>query len=97
MQVFTDEHRQLVSVLNDRRDSCAATPVVVQMRVLVREDLHLIRSQSTLVVDDVVAGGRHSSLADGLADQEEVVAVDGQIKLAEAKKTKKRELTVRAT
>lgn len=72
VKMFADQQRQLVRVLNDGRYTRASAPVVVEMRVLVRQHLQLIRRESAVVVDDVVAGGRDGALADGLADQVEV-------------------------
>ena len=40
-------------VLNNCRYTCAAAPVVVQVCVLVREQLHLVRSQAVGVVNDL--------------------------------------------
>lgn len=63
-----------MGVLNDARYTNRSAPVVVKMSLLVREDLHFVGRESVGVVDDVVAGRRHCSLANGLADQEEIVA-----------------------
>lgn len=79
--MFNHQHRQLVRVLHDGRNARAAAPVVVKMRLLVRQHLQLVRRQPVAVVDDVVAGRRDGALTDGLADQVEVVAVDGQKKV----------------
>lgn len=80
VQMLSDQHGQLVSVLEDSCNACAAAPVVVEMCVLVRQHLQLLRHQSVVVVDDVVAGGRDSSLPDRLVDQEEVVTGSGSEK-----------------
>lgn len=74
MQVLADEEGQLVCVLDDGWYAGASTPVVVQVRLLVCENLHLIRLQAVRVVDDVVRCGSDGSLANGLANQEEIVA-----------------------
>ena len=61
-------------VLNNGGDSGAAAPVVVEMRLFVRDDLHLVRSETVGVVNDVVGSWRDGALTNALADQVEVVA-----------------------
>lgn len=55
MQVLANQNGQLVSVLNDSRNTSASTPVVIQVRVFVRQDLHLVWFQTIGVINDVVA------------------------------------------
>lgn len=74
MQIFANQESQLVSVLNDGRDASGAAPVVVQMSLLVRQQLHPIWLESAGVVDDVVRSWSNCALSDRLADQEEIVA-----------------------
>jgi len=82
MERGAGEERQLVRVLTRSRDADSAHPVEVEVAQLVRERLVVIRLPSGVVLDDVEVGGRDSADANGLADQEEVVAVlarDGMI------------------
>jgi hypothetical protein len=74
MQMFTAKQSQFMSVLYDGRNSNCSTPIVVQMRHLVSQQLHLIGLESAGVVDDVVACWRDRSLTNRLADEEEIVA-----------------------
>ena len=48
-------------------------PVVVEMAHFVCEPLHVVRFESTGVVDDVEVGWSDCSLADTLACQEEII------------------------
>lgn len=73
VQEFSGEQRQLVSVLNNSRDTNSAAPVVIKMRLLVGHHLQLIRLEAVCVEDDVVAGWSNCSLSNTLADEEEVV------------------------
>lgn len=72
--MFADEESELVCVLNDGWHACCSAPVVVQMALLVREQLHLIWWKLAGVIDDVVACRCDGSLTNRLADEEEVVS-----------------------
>lgn len=89
MQELSDEKSQLMSVLDDCWDAGAATPVVVQMSLLVCKNLHLVGLQAVGVVDDVVRCRSDCSLANRLADQEEVIAKKKQKMLGDALGSKK--------
>jgi len=67
VEMLTDEEGKFVRVLYDGRDTCCSAPVVVQVALLVRKQLHLIWRELAGVIHDVVAGRCDSSLADGLA------------------------------
>ncbi len=48
-------------------------PVVVEMAQLVRQPLHVIRLQTTLVIYDIEVSGRHCALPDRLTDDKVIV------------------------
>lgn len=83
VQKLADQNRKLPRVLIDSRNTDTAAPVVVEMRLLVSEQLNLVSAQAAGVVNDVVACRRDCSLANGLADQEEVVAGRGIVVIIE--------------
>lgn len=83
VQKLADQNRQLPRVLIDSRNTDTAAPVVVEMRLLVSEQLNLVSAQAAGVVNDVVACRCDCSLANGLADQEEVVAGRGIVVITE--------------
>lgn len=62
MQEFTNEQCKLVSVLDDSWYTNTSAPIVVQVSLLVRQQLHLIGRQFTGVVNDIVAGWCDRSL-----------------------------------
>ena len=61
--VLTGHVRQLVSVLTGRWHSDGSGPIVVHVRHLVGEALHVIGREGEVVVDADEVRGRHGSLA----------------------------------
>lgn len=73
MQRVADKQRQFMSVLDNSRNASRATPVVIKMRLLVRQHLHLVWLQAVGVVNNIVAGWSDSSLTNRLTDKIEIV------------------------
>lgn len=74
MKVLANEECQLVSVLNDSRNSRSSAPVVIEMAVLISEQLQSVGRQSVGIVDNIVARWSNGSLPHGLAHKEEVIS-----------------------
>lgn len=63
MQELADEDRELLRVLIDSGNTDTATPIVVEMGLLVSKLLDLVSAQAAGVIDDVIAGRSDCSLA----------------------------------
>merc|ERR1719357_1259985 len=70
---IADQQSQLVSILAGGRNSNRSRPVVVKVRQLVSEPLHVLWLQAGGILYNVVGGGVDRSLCHRLGNQEEVV------------------------
>lgn len=54
-------------------------PVVVEMAQFVCQSLHVVRFQTSTIVDDIVMGGGHCTLAYRLGHQKEVIPSSNKV------------------
>ena len=79
MEGVAHKEGKLVSVLAHHRYPHRPRPVVVEVAQLICQGLDVLRFESRGVLDNVVAGGVHCPLPDGLGDQVEVIPVQNQM------------------
>lgn len=65
---------QLTGVLANRRNAHGTWPIVVQVRILVCQRLHLVRVEARFVNENVVMGGWNRALTHMLRNEEKVIS-----------------------
>lgn len=75
MNKLSDKECEFVSVLTHSWYSSRTGPIVVHMCHFVGQLLQAIGRQSHIVVQYVIAGGRHSALVDTLRYKEKVISI----------------------
>ncbi len=81
MDALADKVGEFVSVLANAGDAHGAGPVVIEVRELVRELLDDVGRPTGSVLDHVVGGWVHRSLAHRLGDEVEVVTLRKRLKI----------------